>query len=106
MPLYENNWSFQAELDAVNDILSAIGESPVSTLEGDVNADVVNARRILTKINRMEQSKGWTFNIDETASLRLTVIRSLSRSCRTTYASCQPVGHPTSTVEVSSMTGS
>lgn len=69
MSLYNTNWSFQAELDAVNDILSSIGESPVSTLEGDVNADVVNARRILNKINRMEQSKGWTFNIDETASL-------------------------------------
>lgn len=69
MSLYATNWSSQAELDAVNDILSSIGESPVSTLEGDVNADVVNARRILSKINRMEQSKGWTFNIDETASL-------------------------------------
>lgn len=62
---YESNWQYQAELSAVNDILAAIGESPVNTLEGDANADVVNARRILQKINRQEQSKGWTFNIDE-----------------------------------------
>lgn len=53
------------ELDAVNDILAAIGEPPVSTLEGDSNADVANARRILNKINRQIQSKGWTFNIEE-----------------------------------------
>lgn len=63
--IYESNWQYQAELDAVNDILAAIGESPVNTLESDANADVVNARRILHKINRQEQSKGWTFNIDE-----------------------------------------
>lgn len=62
---YESNWQYQSELSAVNDILAAIGESPVNTLEGDANADVVNARRILQKINRQEQSKGWTFNIDE-----------------------------------------
>ncbi|MGL5190124.1 MAG: hypothetical protein ACRC7S_10815, partial [Cetobacterium sp.] len=35
MSLYDTNWSFQAELDAVNDILSSIGEAPVATLEGD-----------------------------------------------------------------------
>lgn len=69
MSYNDSNWSYQAELEAVNDILAAIGESPVSTLEGDTNADVVSARRILHKINRREQSKGWTFNIDEEASL-------------------------------------
>lgn len=74
---YETNWAYQAELDAVNDILAAIGESPVSTLEGDANADVVNARRILAKINRTEQAKGWTFNIDETAELQPDVFSQL-----------------------------
>lgn len=65
----DSNWSYQAELEAVNDMLAAIGESPVSTLEGDSNTDVVSARRILHKVNRREQSKGWTFNIDESAPL-------------------------------------
>lgn len=51
------------ELSAVNDLLAAIGESPVNTLEGDSNADVANARRILNNINREIQAKGWTFNI-------------------------------------------
>ncbi|MGL5566089.1 MAG: phage tail protein [Plesiomonas sp.] len=67
---YDTNWNYQAELDAVNDILSAIGEAPVATLEGDANADVANARRILSKVNRIEQAKGWTFNIDESAELQ------------------------------------
>lgn len=62
---FDSNWSYQAELEAVNEILAAIGESPVSTLSGDSNTDVVSARRILNKINKREQSKGWSFNIDE-----------------------------------------
>lgn len=57
------------ELDAINDILAAIGESPVSTLEGDTNADVANARRILNRVNRTVQAKGWTFNIEDQAIL-------------------------------------
>ncbi len=65
----ESNWSFQAELSAVNEILSSIGESPVNTLEGDANLDVVNARRLLGKVNRQLQAQGWTFNIDEEAVL-------------------------------------
>lgn len=65
----DSNWTYQGELSAVNDILSAIGESPVNTLDEEANADVANARRILHKINRQEQSRGWTFNIDEGATL-------------------------------------
>lgn len=54
-----------AELDAVNEILAAIGESPVSTLEGNANTDVMSSLRILHKHNRREQSLGWTFNTTE-----------------------------------------
>lgn len=57
------------ELEAVNDMLSAIGESPVSSLEGDPNADVANCRRILNSVNREVQAKGWSFNIEEGESL-------------------------------------
>lgn len=57
------------ELSAINDMLASIGESPVSSLEGDSNADVANCRRILNKVNREVQSKGWTFNIEEGAEL-------------------------------------
>lgn len=64
MRSYEMNVETAEELSAVNDILASIGESPVSTLEGDSNADVANARRILNKINVEVQAKGWTFNIE------------------------------------------
>lgn len=69
MNAFEMNVETGEELAAVNDILASIGEPPVSTLEGDSNADVANARRILNKINRQIQSKGWTFNIEEGVEL-------------------------------------
>lgn len=69
MRSYEMNIETEAELAAINDILASIGEPPVSTLEGDANADVANARRILNKVNRQIQSKGWTFNIEEGVTL-------------------------------------
>lgn len=69
MRSFEMNIETEAELAAINDILSAIGEPPVSTLEGDANADVANARRILNKVNRQIQSRGWTFNIEENVTL-------------------------------------
>lgn len=69
MRSYEMSVESGEELAAVNDILAAIGEPPVSTLEGDSNADVANARRILNKVNRQIQSRGWTFNIEEGVTL-------------------------------------
>lgn len=73
MNAYDMNVETGEELAAVNDILASIGEPPVSTLEGDSNADVANARRILNKINRQIQSKGWTFNIEEGIALQADV---------------------------------
>lgn len=53
-------------LDAVNDMLAAIGEAPVNSLEDSQNVDVENAIRVLEKVNRQVQSKGWSFNhVDE-----------------------------------------
>lgn len=73
MRSFEMNVESAAELAAVNDILASIGEPPVSTLEGDANADVSNARRILNKLNRQIQSRGWTFNIEEGVTLQSDV---------------------------------
>lgn len=50
------------ELDAVNEIIGAIGEAPVNTLENLMNVDVINALRILRNNNRAFQSRGWSFN--------------------------------------------
>lgn len=77
MNYLDGNIDSWEELDAINDILASIGEPPVSTLEGDGNADVANARRILNKVNRQIQSKGWTFNIEEDAQLQPDVFTKL-----------------------------
>lgn len=69
MRSYEATLESPEELAAVNDMLAAIGESPVNSLEGDANADVANARRILNNVNREVQSKGWTYNIVEGETL-------------------------------------
>lgn len=69
MNMDEASLSTSAELDAINDILSAIGEPPVSSLDAEANADVANARRILANQNRRVQSRGWTFNIEKSVSL-------------------------------------
>ena len=53
-------------LEAINDMLAAVGEAPVNTLEDSQNVDVENAIRVLEKVNRQVQSKGWSFNhVDE-----------------------------------------
>lgn len=77
MNAYDMNVETGEELAAVNDILASIGEPPVNTLEGDANADVANARRILNKINRQIQSKGWTFNIEEGVTLDADIFSNL-----------------------------
>ena len=51
------------ELDAVNEIISIIGESPINTLEDLKNVDAISALRILRSVSRQEQARGWSFNI-------------------------------------------
>jgi hypothetical protein len=50
------------ELNAVNTMLSAIGEPPVTTLDGQTNADAAIAQNILLEINREVQTMGWHYN--------------------------------------------
>lgn len=49
-------------LEAVNDMLASIGEAPVNSLDNSENVDVINAIRVLDKVNRQVQAKGWSFN--------------------------------------------
>ena len=49
-------------LDAINEILAAIGEAPVDTIEDSGSIDVDNAYRILKSVNRQVQIDGYTFN--------------------------------------------
>jgi len=57
------------ELQAVNTMLSAVGEPPITFLEGQKNADAAIARNILTEISREVQTQGWHFNLQKKVSL-------------------------------------
>ncbi len=51
------------ELEAVNEMLAAIGEAPVNSLPSTL-AEASNARRQLTFTSRRVQQRGWTWNTD------------------------------------------
>ena len=51
------------ELEAINEMLNAIGEGQVSTLD-TANADVAQCLRLLRDHSRKVQSKGWWFNLE------------------------------------------
>ncbi len=53
------------ELEAVNVMLSVIGESPVNTLTGASTVDVIQAKAILNQVSREVQSVGWHFNSEK-----------------------------------------
>lgn len=57
------------KLDAVNEILSAVGSSPVNSLEDELNVDALNAVRILDSVSKEIQSRGWDFNIEDSVAL-------------------------------------
>ncbi len=52
------------ELEAVNAMLAAIGEAPISALEGATQADVQIALALLRMTTREVQSWGWRWNLD------------------------------------------
>jgi len=49
------------QLDAVNEMLAAVGQAPVNQLEA-TNPDVALAFDTLTRTSREVQAEGWTFN--------------------------------------------
>ncbi len=58
------------ELEAINDMLSLIAETPLASLdEVDGVADAQIARQILSRVNRAVQQKGWHWNTEEDYSL-------------------------------------
>ena len=57
------------ELEAVNTMLSAVGEPPINTLDGQQNTDAAIARNILTEVSREVQAHGWHFNLQKDVKL-------------------------------------
>jgi hypothetical protein len=65
------------KLDAVNTMLSAIGEAPVSSLSsGLIEAEI--AETILNTVDREVQSMGWHFNTDLNKSFAQTTAGEIS----------------------------
>lgn len=60
-----------SELEAVNEILSSIGEAPITSLSGSLPSDVTVIRQILDRTNREVQSQGWWFNREYSVTLSL-----------------------------------
>jgi hypothetical protein len=60
------------ELDAVNTMLSVIGESPVNSIHDTGLVDAVIAVQILHETMREVQTTGWSWNTDENYSLSPT----------------------------------
>ena len=58
-----------SELEAVNTILSAVGEPPINSLDGQKNVDAAIARNILNEVSREVQTQGWHFNTQRKVSL-------------------------------------
>lgn len=53
------------ELEAVNVLLTTIGESPVNTLTGNQVTDVTIASQVLNEVSREVQAQGWHFNTED-----------------------------------------
>ena len=56
-------------MDAVNTLLSVVGELPVTTLEGPLNSDALLAYKTLQEVLVEFQSKEWHFNTEENFTL-------------------------------------
>jgi hypothetical protein len=52
------------ELEAINLMLSVIGESPLSSLDDTTVVDAVLARQVLSEVSRTVQTTGWHFNTE------------------------------------------
>lgn len=61
------------ELEAVNIMLQAVGESPVAALSGTLPIDVSIARAILTETRRRVLMLGWDVNTENEVRLSLDV---------------------------------
>lgn len=61
-------YAVSTELDAVNQILSSVGQAPVTTLDLQ-NPEVAIVTNTLREVNRMVQADGWIFNSEKGITL-------------------------------------
>lgn len=61
-------YAVSTELDAVNQILSSVGQAPVTTLDLQ-NPEVAIVLNTLREVNKQVQSEGWIFNTERDYTL-------------------------------------
>ena len=61
-------YAVSTELDAVNQILSSVGQAPVTTLDLQ-NPEVAIVVNTLREVNKQVQSEGWIFNTERSYEL-------------------------------------
>ena len=61
-------YAVSTELDAVNQILSSVGQAPVTTLDLQ-NPEVSIVLNTLREVNRQVQAEGWVFNTERNYEL-------------------------------------
>ena len=52
------------ELEAINVMLSAVGEAPINSLAGTLPVDARQAQSFLNEASKEIQSEGWSFNYE------------------------------------------
>jgi len=62
-------YAVSTELDAVNQILSSVGQAPVTTLNLQ-NPEVAIPVNTLREVSRMVQLEGWTFNVERKVAMQ------------------------------------
>lgn len=62
-------YAVSTELDAVNSILSSVGQAPVTTLDLQ-NPEVAITLSTLQEVSKQIQSEGWTFNTERDYQLQ------------------------------------
>ena len=56
--------SATTKLEAINTMLSVIGEAPVSSFEANATGDVAIAKNILDEVLQEVQTRGWHWNTE------------------------------------------
>lgn len=65
--------SYITLLEAVNTLLSVIGQAPINSLTGNATADVVTAQNIINTESRFLQARGWHWNTERAVTLNPSV---------------------------------
>ena len=60
-----SNLAVTTELEAINTMLRAVGESPISDLDEPQLVTAVNAKSTLRRVSRAVQTRGWHFNTEK-----------------------------------------